>query len=277
MATISSKGPKTAAAGVEKKTAAAEPTWGAKLAEGIRTQVVEWTVNIIVLLFAWTSIVQAFVVPTESMETTILRGDHLFVDKMAFAPKGSIASLFLPYTDVKRGDVICFAYPVDPAQTYVKRVIGVPGDHIHIVDRQVFVNGKAAVEPYKQHIRGFAAPYFDTFPDAPPSYIEERGREFLAKYAKDGELVIPEGFYYAMGDNRDNSADSRWWGLVPRANIMGKPVLIWWSYDAPTEALATAVPTPSHLLDLVLNFPSKTRWDRTFRMIRGRDPIESAK
>jgi signal peptidase I len=254
-------------------------TFGAKFAEGFRIQVVEWTINIVILLFAWTSLVQAFVVPTGSMETTILIGDHLFVDKMAFAPYGSIMSKLLPYTDVKRGDVICFNYPLDIRNIYVKRVIGFPGDKIRIVNRDVYINGRKGNEPYKRHIRDTALPYFDNFPpvddrDIPESYIYPRGVEMVREHSKDGEFTVPTGHYFAMGDNRDNSADSRWWGLVPRENIIGKPILIWWSYESDTEKLSTPLPTAEHILDLAQNFFSKTRWDRTFRLIRGQDPLE---
>lgn len=252
-------------------------TWGAQVAVFIRTQVFEWSLNIIVLLFAWTSVMQAFVVPSGSMKTTIMTGDHLFVDKLAYSPAGGISKYLLPYTPVKRGDIICFTYPVDTKQTYVKRVIGVPGDRVHITDKQVYINGKAAVEPYKQHIRNGSLPYLANFPDTPPYYVYDRGRDFVNRYTKDGELVIPEGFYFAMGDNRDNSEDSRFWGLVPRENILGKPVLVWWSYDAPTAELLSPLPTASHTLDMLLHFPQKTRWERTFHLLRGQDPLSAAK
>jgi signal peptidase I len=253
----------------------------AKFIEGFRIQVIEWTVNIVILLFAWTSLVQAFVVPTGSMESTILIGDHLFVDKMAFAPYGGVMSKLLPYTDVKRGDVICFNYPLDIRNIYVKRVIGFPGDRLRIVNRDVYINGKKASEGYKQHIRDSALPYFDNFPpederDIPDSYIYPQGVQMVKANTKDGQFVVPPGYYFAMGDNRDNSADSRWWGLVPRENIIGKPILIWWSYASDTERLSTPLPTLDHITDLAKNFFSKTRWDRTFRLIRGQDPIGGA-
>jgi signal peptidase I len=251
-------------------------TFAAKLAEGIRIQVIEWTVNIIILLFAWTSLVQAFVVPTGSMESTILIGDHLFVDKMAYAPPGW-AKAFLPYTPVKRGDVICFEYPLDIRNVYVKRVVGMPGDRMKIVNRQIFINGRPLDEPYKQHTKDFNYPYFDNFPDAPPPMIYNEGKEAVEKNVRDGELVIPEGMIFAMGDNRDNSADSRWWGFVPRDNIIGKPVLIWWSYGADTDQLSSPLPTLDHLGDLAQNFFKKTRWERTFRLIRGYDSLPSQK
>ncbi len=231
--------------------------------------VAEWAVNILVLLFGITTVVQAFVVPTGSMETTVLIGDHLFVDKLAYSPHGSFSSHLLPYEDVKRGDIIVFRYPIDIRQNYVKRIIGVPGDHLKIVNRQVYVNGKPLNEPYKRHIRPFPDNYADNFPAAPPGRLYPPAERMLAENVVNGELVVPEANYFAMGDNRDNSEDSRYWGFVPRDNIVGKPVIIWWSYDAPTEKLASGNIDLDHLFDIVINFFSKTRWNRMFRLVRG--------
>jgi signal peptidase I len=170
---------------------------------------------------------------------------------------------------VKRGDIIVFRYPLDINQNYVKRVIGVPGDRIHIVNKQVFINGKPVEEPYKVLIPEQTDNYLNNFPQQPDIPIYPRGREMLRNYVVNGELVVPPGFYYAMGDNRDNSADSRFWGLVPRENIVGKPTIIFWSYDAPTEQLADGNINVDHILDLATHFFSKTRWNRTFRLVRG--------
>lgn len=235
----------------------------------VRGWIAEWTVTILILLFATTTLVQAFVVPSGSMKNTVLIGDHLFVDKLAYAPAGAFSSKLLPYEPVKRGDIIVFRYPLNIREDYVKRVIGVPGDRIHFVKKQLFLNGKAVEEPYKL-VSPFANnDYLDNFPAPAPPYIYDRGREMLANYVVNGELVVPEGFYFAMGDNRDDSADSRFWGLVPRANIMGKPVIIWWSFDAPTQDLASGNVDPAHIFDIVTHFFTKTRWDRTFRLVRG--------
>jgi signal peptidase I len=234
----------------------------------VRGWIAEWTVTILILLFATTTLVQAFVVPSGSMKNTVLIGDHLFVDKLAYAPAGRFSSKVLPYEPVKRGDIIVFRYPLNIKEDYVKRVIGVPGDRIRFVRKQLILNGKAVDEPYKLVSPDANNDYLDNFPTPPPPYIYDRGREMVASYAVNGELVVPQGFYFAMGDNRDDSADSRFWGLVPRENIMGKPVIIWWSFDAPTQELASGNVDPAHLFDIVTHFFTKTRWSRTFQLVR---------
>ena len=243
-----------------------------RVPHAVRDFIVEWTINILILLFGTTTLVQAFIVPTPSMDTTVRVGDHLLVDKLSYANAGAISRYFLPYTDIKRGDIIVFRYPVDISQNYVKRVMGVPGDHIHLENKEVFLNGKKLVEPYARHIRPYTIPYADDFPSIPPgaevSYKErERAQEMFAQNVVNGELVVPEGYYFAMGDNRDDSADSRYWGLVPRDNIIGKPLVIFWSYDASTEDLVGF--TANHFVDLARNFFVKTRWDRTLKLVRG--------
>src|ERR1700739_745440 len=122
------------------------------LGSSTRDFVTEWTINILILLFGTTTLVQAFIVPTPSMDSTGRVGDHLLVDKLSYAPPGAISKYFLPYTEPKRGDIIVFRYPMDIQQNYVKRVMGVPGDHIHLVDKVVYLNGKPLTEPYAQHI-----------------------------------------------------------------------------------------------------------------------------
>jgi len=237
-------------------------------AESARDFINEWTLNIVILLFGTTTLVQAFIVPTPSMDSTVRVGDHLLVDKLAYAPPGALSSHLLPYTEIRRGDIIVFRYPMDIRQNYVKRVMGVPGDHIHLVNKQVFLNGKALDEPYIQHVRNYIDPYADNFPAAPPEgQVAEPARVMLRNNVVGGDLVVPEGFYFAMGDNRDNSLDSRYWGFVPRGNIIGKPLLIFWSYDAPTEDLVDY--TTNHFVDLAKNFFTKTRWDRTLKLVRG--------
>jgi signal peptidase I len=229
--------------------------------------IAEWTVTIILLLFGTTTLVQAFVIPTGSMEDTLLIGDHLLVDKLAYAPPGPITKHVLPYTDVKRGDIIVFRYPVDIKQTFVKRVMGVAGDHIKLVNKQVFLNGKQLDEPYVYHKTEYIDSYRDNFPSEPNAHIAEPAQDMLERHVVNGEVVVPQGGYFAMGDNRDSSLDSRYWGFVPRENIIGKPLIIYWSYDAPTEALASPGLGLDHLRDLVLHFFTKTRWGRTFMLI----------
>ena len=238
-----------------------------KFADSTRDFIHEWSLNILILLFGTTTLVQAFIVPTGSMESTVLIGDHLLVDKLSYAPAGPISKYLLPYTEPKRGDVIVFRYPMNIRQNFVKRVIGVPGDHIHIVDKVVYVNGKPLTEPYTQHIDQNVEPYRDNFPSQPYGPVVDRAQQMLAANVTNGELVVPADNYFAMGDNRENSLDSRYWGFVPRENIIGKPLVIFWSYDAPTEEWAGD--SGSHYLDLAKNFFVKTRWNRTLKLVRG--------
>ena len=241
----------------------------ARKADPPRGTVAEWTVTIILLLFGTTTLVQAFVIPTGSMEDTLLIGDHLLVDKLAYAPSGPVSKYLLPYDAIERGDIIVFRYPIDVSQTYVKRVVGIPGDRIRIENKQVFRNGQKLNEPYTYFKTEYIDSYRDNFPGTPNTRITEEAQEMLEKHVVGNEVVVPPGRYFAMGDNRDSSFDSRYWGFVPRDNIIGKPLIIYWSYDAPTERLASSTISFDHALDLLQNFFVKTRWRRTFKLIRG--------
>ena len=231
--------------------------------------IAEWTVTIILLLFGTTTLVQAFVIPTGSMEDTLLIGDHLLVDKLAYSPADPVSRHILPYTEIKRGDIIVFRYPVDIRQTFVKRAIGVPGDRIRLVDKQLVLNGHRVVEPYVYHKTEYIDSYRDNFPGEPNVHVAESAIDMLNNHVQSGDVVVPPDTVFAMGDNRDSSLDSRYWGFVPRDNIIGKPLVIYWSYDAPTEALADPSISATHIVDLILHFPTKTRWSRTLRLIRG--------
>ena len=234
-----------------------------------RSFLAEWTVTFILLLFGTTSLVQAFVIPTGSMEDTLLIGDHLLVDKLAYAPAGPVSKHIMPYTEVRRGDIIVFRYPVDIQQTFVKRCIGVPGDHLRLVNKQLILNGKPVNEPYVYHKTEYIDSYRDNFPSDPNVHVADRAQDMLLNHVQNGEVVVPPDSYFAMGDNRDSSLDSRYWGFVPRVNIIGKPLIIYWSYDASTEALSRPLMSIDHMLDMVQHFPTKTRWRRTFRLIHG--------
>ena len=234
-----------------------------------RNSIAEWTITILILLFGTSTIAQPYVIPTSSMHNTLLTGDHLIVDKLAYAPPDAFSKHVLPYEDVQRGDIIVFRHPTLLDENYVKRCIGIPGDHIKLVAKQVFINGKPLNEPYVIH-QDDSLPYRDNFPQGEPEYIQdskmaERAYQMLHDDVVNGELVVPPGNYFAMGDNRDNSLDSRYWGLVPRDNIEGKPLIIWWSYDAPTEDLKDY--NVHHFLDLAEHFFTRTRWNRTLRLI----------
>jgi signal peptidase I len=236
-------------------------------ANSVRDFINEWALNIIILLFGTTTLVQAFIVPTPSMDTTVMVGDHLLVDKLSYAPAGAISKHLLPYTEPKRGDIIVFRYPLDISQNYVKRLMGEPGDHIKVVNKELFVNGRKLVEPYIQHVFPGIEPYRDNFPSTPWGPVHERAKQMIAENVVGDEVVVPPGMYFAMGDNRDNSSDSRYWGFVPRENIIGKPLVIFWSYDAPTEDWVDY--NSNHFIDLAKNFFSKTRWNRTLKLVRG--------
>jgi signal peptidase I len=245
-----------------------------KKGEPVRNTIAEWAVTILLLLFGTTTLVQAFVIPTGSMEDTLLVGDHLLVDKLAYSPAGSFSKYILPYEQPKHGDIIVFRYPGDITQTFVKRVIGAPGDHLKMVRRVIYRNGVKLNEPYVYH----KLPYDETrdnFPSQSPPFQDglpgQLQRDMYERDVVKDEIVVPPNSYFAMGDNRDNSLDSRYWGFVPRDNIIGKPLIIYWSYKASTEDLAgsTMGSLISHMIDLGEHFFTRTRWNRTLRVIRG--------
>jgi signal peptidase I len=244
-------------------------------AEPKRHAIAEWAVTLLLLLFGTTTLCQAFVIPTGSMEDTLLVGDHLLVDKLAYAPPGPISRHLLPYQEPQHGDIIVFRYPPDISQTLVKRLIGMPGDRIRITNGVVYRNGMRLNEPYAYH-KYVYDPTQDFFPWRCCRPVKEEGageaqRNMLAQNITGGEVVVPANQYFAMGDNRDNSSDSRYWGFVPRGNIIGKPFLIYWSYRAPTEDLIgdSAGSMLTHMIDLSQHFFTRTRWERTFQTVRG--------
>jgi signal peptidase I len=240
-----------------------------------RITVAEWSVTITLLLFGTTTLAQAFVIPTGSMQDTLLVGDHLLVDKLAYAPADGFSKYLLPYQDPRHGDIIVFRYPPDISQTLVKRLIGMPGDRLKIDHGVVYRNGVRLNEPYVYHKYAYD-PALDNFPNpccrpVKEELAQEAQREMLDRDVTAGEVIVPANRYFAMGDNRDNSSDSRYWGLVPRENIVGKPFLIYWSYRAPTEELLgeSADSTLRHFVDLGEHFFTRTRWERTFKLVRG--------
>jgi signal peptidase I len=240
-----------------------------------RNGVAEWAVTILLLLFGTTTLAQAFVIPTGSMQDTLLVGDHVLVDKLAYAPAGSISKYLLPYQEPKHGDIIVFRYPPNLDDTLVKRLIGMPGDRLKILNGVVYRNGIRLNEPYVYHKYAYDS-RFDNFPTeccrpVKEELAQQRQQEMLAQNVVAGEVVVPPNQYFAMGDNRDNSSDSRFWGFVPRENIIGKPFLIYWSYRASTEELTgdSASSLLTHFVDLGEHFFTRTRWERTFRLVRG--------
>jgi signal peptidase I len=236
-----------------------------------------------IVIFAWTFVFQNYMVPSGSMLKTILIGDHLFVDRLTFGEKTAWAP-FVHHRDVQRGDIIVFRKPVyQPGidatdadgtpqyTTLVKRVIGVPGDHIRLQDGVVYLNGKPQVEPLATKPDSFE-PYRDDFPNVPvPDGIGVAAlwSVDLPSHIQNGDLVVPPGEYFAMGDNRPNSLDSRFWGFVPRENILGRPLFVYWSYDMPEQQdeITGLGPRLADLLHTAATFFQKTRWSRTFHRI----------
>ena len=209
------------------------------------------------------------------MEDTLLVGDHLLVDKLAYSPADSVSKHLLPYESPQHGDIIVFRYPPDLRQTLVKRLIGLPGDRIRISNGVLYRNSQRLNEPYAYHKYGYE-PASDNFPwpccrPVREDTAQQAQQQMFRENVRSGEVIVPKDHYFAMGDNRDNSSDSRYWGFVPRQNVVGKPFMIYWSYRASTEELTgeTADSLLRHGLDLAQHFFSRTRWNRTFRMIHG--------
>ncbi|MGH9433602.1 MAG: signal peptidase I [Terriglobia bacterium] len=235
-------------------------------------------VTVILAIFGTTFVVQAFKIPTGSMEDTLLIGDHLLVNKFAFADQPGLWRHFLPYKAIHRGDVLVFKYPAnypsveeqqEPGEDFVKRVIGVPGDQIRVVNRKVFVNGVQLKDSYVLDSYPHEVLPADNFPPPPnaslPGWIED-----IRHYLHNGELVVPPGHYFVMGDNRENSWDSRFWGFVPIRLVSGSPLVIYWSFETPPdEYLRTSLSDRvDQMGDLLFHFFTKTRWRRTFRLVR---------
>lgn len=226
--------------------------------------------TVVVAVFVITFIVQAFQIPSPSMENTLLVGDYLLVNKLCYGG-GSFGDYFIPYRKIRRGDIIVFHYPVSPTQHFVKRVIGVPGDHLKLVNKQVWVNGSPLREPYAHFSKFDTDLYRDDFPrlDLAPGVVPEWWVQ-MRKLVEDGQLIVPEGHYFAMGDNRDDSYDSRYWGFVPKENIIGRPLLIYWSVQSTEGELS-----PNSVSDKLYHFAYAithifqiTRWNRTLRVVR---------
>ena len=225
-------------------------------------------VTVILALFGTSFVVQAFKIPSQSMEQTLLVGDHLLVNKFIFGGRGAAYDHFLPYRPIRRGDIIVFKFPYDDHPHYVKRVIGIPGDRLKIVDQQVYVNGRPLAEPYTVHDPAWYDPYADNFPPAsrqfPKPVVRPEWAAEILNHVENGELVVPPNKYFAMGDNRDHSWDSRYWGFVDRESIMGRPILIYWSVDATSADYSdrSFLGRIVGLAHTLLHLPAKTRWGR---------------
>jgi signal peptidase I len=230
---------------------------------------VQWLCSTVVLaVFVITFIAQAFQIPSESMENTLLIGDYLLVDKVHYGD-GGVWNWLMPYSGIHRGDIIVFRYPVHPSQHFVKRVVGIPGDRIHLFHGTVFVNGKALNDSsFAIHKgEGFDS-YRDNFPAG--NYISPEVNSSwwveMHRVVHQGDVVVPPGSYFVLGDNRDESLDSRYWGFVPRENIIGRPFLIYWSVQRPESTPADG--KLERLLYTLVHLPEDARWDRTFHLVR---------
>jgi signal peptidase I len=226
---------------------------------------------LVLALFVLTFIVQPFRIPSESMEHTLLVGDFLLVNKQIFAPAGVFHAL-LPFRSPRRGDVVVFRFPLDPTEYVVKRVIGVPGDRIHLDNGTVVLNGVPQKEPYVTWEPAFPDPYRDNFPSgtySDPS-IDNHWWVQMHTDLRGGDVVVPKGQFFVMGDNRNYSRDSRYWGFVPRAAILGRPFLIYFSVREPSSTDHVSLPggklgQENGPLDRLLNF---SRWRRMFKVVR---------
>ena len=191
-------------------------------------------------LFIITFIMQAFEIPSSSMENTLLIGDHVFVNRISFAPKTSWVGPLIPYRNIKRGDIVVFLSPAEPGLYVVKRIIGIPGDRIHLRNAVVYRNGEELKEPYVIHSPGFHVPnpYRDNFPAVPPSEsynVYPSWEQELPMHIEGDDVVVPPDHYFGMGDNRDVSLDSRYWGFIPQENVIGRPMFIYWSFETPAD------------------------------------------
>ncbi len=224
-------------------------------------------------LFIITFVVQAFEIPSSSMEETLLIGDHVFVNRIQFAPQSKWVGPLLPYRDVHFRDIVVFLSPQTPGLYVVKRIIGVPGDRIHLRNGVVYRNGQPLTEPYLDtHEDNPADVYRNNFPAVPPDdpNVWSNWASELPSYIQGDDLVVPPDHYFAMGDHRGVSLDSRYWGFIPKENVIGRPMFIYWSFETPNDQyLKTA--WSDRLLFLgkvVLHFFDETRWKRTLKVVR---------
>jgi len=227
--------------------------------------------TVVVALFLLTFVVQPFLIPSESMEHTLLVGDFLLVNKQVYAPEGELTHYLLPYRKVQRGDVVVFHYPEDPKRYVVKRVVGLPGDRLHIEDGRVTVNGQVLSEPYAAFEPAPPNPFRDNFPAkvyTDPA-VDPAWWKQMQNLTHDGELIVPDGKYFVLGDNRNHSYDSRSWGLVSRQAIVARPLVIYFSLSRPssTDVQQAVDDRLGHDRELSARLIGFARWKRIFRVV----------
>jgi len=233
--------------------------------------------TVVVALFVLTFIVQPLLIPSESMERTLLVGDFVLFNKQTYAPDGWLGRWLLPYRSPARGDIVVFRHPYPPMM--IKRVVGLPGDRLRITGGKVFINGVALSEPYAAFDPAPPNPARDNFPGAiytSPQFDPEWWRQ-MQSLTHDGELTVPPDEYFVLGDNRNHSWDSRYWGLVPRDAVVGRPLVIYFSLDRPSSSVseqppqASAQPSPDvrlgHERELAAKVAAFARWRRIFHVV----------
>ena len=207
-------------------------------------------IAVILALFVRTFVVQAFKIPTGSMENSLLVGDHLLVNKFVFAPTGfDFEATLLPTRKITRGNVVVFKYPDDPSRDFIKRIIGLPGEIIELQNKNLYIDGNILNEGYTKFLE---------LPLEDPSKLNQNNFDVRRQY---GPVTIPANQYFVMGDNRDNSQDSRYWGFLPREYIKGEAMLIYWSYDVKLESRS------ENILSKLKQLFTKPRWERFLHQI----------
>lgn len=233
--------------------------------------------TVVVALFVLTFVVQPLLIPSESMEHTLLVGDFLLFNKQIFATPGPIGRWILPYRDPERDDIVIFRHPYPPM--LIKRVIGVPGDRLRIAGGRVSINGVALNEPYATFEPAAPNADRDNFPGSayPGPQVDPEWWRQMQNLTQDGELIVPSGKYFVLGDNRNHSLDSRYWGFVPRAAVVGRPLVIYFSLlrTSPTdpEPVAQTTVRPAaddrlgHEREIAEEIEGFARWGRIFRVV----------
>jgi len=233
--------------------------------------------GLVSVFFIMTFVAQTFAIPSGSMEKTLLIGDHLIVNKEQFAPAAKWVGPLLPYRDLRHGDIAVFMSPEQPGLILVKRIIGLPGDHLHLRHGEVYRNGDKLQEPYAQHTIGndgtYSSAYRDNFPAVAPSMMagvrNAKWRREMPLHLQGEDIVVPPDSYFAMGDNRDNSYDSRYWGFLPKENLIGRPLFITWSFESEEYGPEmSGAEQMRRTADVIVHFFDKTRWSRTLQLIR---------